>query len=432
MPMSAPSASALLSELSSRGLVHQTTSLEGLSEHLAVPRRVYAGFDPTRDSLTIGNLVSLLLLKRFQAAGHRPVVVMGGGTGLIGDPSGKDAERSLLSREQVQTNVLGQRRIFERVLDFEGQAAAELVNNAEWIEKLSFVEVLRDIGRHFSVNMMIQKDSVRSRLEGREHGISYSEFSYMILQAYDFSYLHRTMGVTVQMGGSDQWGNIVAGVDLTRRLEQAEVFGLTTPLLTKADGGKFGKTESGAIWLTRDRTSPYAFYQFWMNAADQDIPTFFKFFSLRPVAEIDTLLQAHALSPEARGAQRALAEEMTELLHGPEGLKDARAATEALFSGAVADLSRQALEEVFAGAPTTELGQSELALGLPLLDLLVRAGVAKSKREARQFLESGAVQVNGERRAEQYVVSSGDLLHGQVILLRRGKKTWHVCRVSPE
>src|SRR5690606_31758814 len=337
------------------GLLHQCTHREQLSSHLAASRFVYAGFDPTRDSLTIGNLVSILLLKRFQLAGHKPVVVMGGGTGLIGDPSGKDSERQLMTRETIDENVAGQRGIFEGLLDFEGENAAVILNNGDWLGKLSYVEVLRDIGKHFSVNMMIQKDSVKSRLEGREHGISYTEFSYMILQAYDFSYLNENAGVTVQLGGSDQWGNIVAGVDLTRRRWGREVYGLTSPLITKKDGGKFGKTEGGAIWLTKNRTSPYAFYQFWINTSDEDVPTFLRVFSLKPISEIEEILAQHEKNPGARGAQRLLAEELTELLHGPEALREAILASEALFSGEVAALSQDLLDEVFSAAPSTTL-----------------------------------------------------------------------------
>ncbi len=418
----------LLAELSARGLLHQTTSAEGLSVHLGTPRVVYAGFDPTKDSLTIGNLVALTLLRRFQLAGHRPVVLAGGGTGLIGDPSGKDAERTLLDAERIAENIAGQRAIFERVLDFEGPHAALLVDNATWLEPLGYIAVLRDVGKHFSVNMMIQKDSVKSRLEGRDHGISYTEFSYMILQAYDFAHLASSADVTLQLGGSDQWGNIVAGVDLTRRLHHKEVFGLTAPLLTKADGGKFGKTETGAVWLTAQYTSAYAFYQFWINAADEDIGKFSRVFSLAPLATIEHRLLEHARNPGARSAQRLLAEELTELLHGPSALNDARVATEALFSGNVRALSAALLDEAFAGAPQTTLRRQQL-VDLSVVDALVDAGVAKSKRESRQFLASGAISINGDKVDEASVLGAGSLLHDRLLLIRRGKKTWHVVRV---
>lgn len=420
--------SPLLTDLKERGLLHQCTHLPGLSEHLQAPRRVYAGFDPTKDSLTIGNLVSILLLRRFQLAGHTPVVVMGGGTGLIGDPSGKDAERQLMTRELIASNVAGQRKIFEKLLSFEGATAAQLVNNAEWIEKLSFVDVLRDVGKHFSVNMMIQRDSVKARLTERDQGISYTEFSYMILQAYDYAYLFEHHEVTVELGGSDQWGNIVAGVDLTRRQHQKEVYGLTTPLITKRDGGKFGKTESGAIWLTPERTSSYAFYQFWVNVADEDLSTFLKVFSFKPLAEIEQLLVEHDKEPSARLGQKALAEELTGLLHGEAGLKEAKQASEALFSGEVKQLSSQLIDEAFAGAPHSEMARSRLQDGVDVVELLVEAGVVKSKREARQFLDSGAMSLNGQRIGAEFRLTSTELLHDKLVLVRRGKKTWHVIR----
>ncbi len=429
MTVSSQNPATLLADLDQRGLLHQCTARDALAQHLAEPRRVYAGFDPTRDSLTIGNLVSILLLRRFQLAGHTPVVVMGGGTGLIGDPSGKDAERQLLDRAGVAANIAGQRPIFERLLDFSGPHAALIQNNGDWIEQLSYVTVLRDVGKHFSVNMMIQKDSVRTRLEGREHGISYTEFSYMILQAYDFAHLAQQHDVSVQIGGSDQWGNIVAGVDLTRRIHAREVFGLTTPLLTKSDGGKFGKTETGAIWLTRSYTSPYAFYQFFVNTADADVARFLKVLSLRPYQEIATLLAEQERAPETRVAQRALAEELTSLLHGADGLEDAKRASEALFSGDVAGLSAALLDEVFAGAPSTGHERARLSgEGLSVVDLLTESGVAKSKREARQYVSSGAVSINGVRVDEGHRLTPAGLLHDKVALIRRGKKTWHVCR----
>ncbi len=419
----------ILDELEWRGLVHQTTNLQGLHDHLRTSQVVYCGFDPTKDSLTIGNLVGICLLKRFQAAGHKPVVVMGGGTGMIGDPSGKDSERQLLGPEQIEANVAGQRPIFERLLSFDGPTGATLVNNADWIAKLSFVDVLRDVGKHFAVNMMIQKDSVRTRLESREQGISYTEFSYMILQAYDFQHLYKTLGVTVQVGGSDQWGNIVAGVDLTRRTERSEVFGLTAPLLTKADGGKFGKTESGAVWLTRKYTGPYAFYQFWINAADADLGRFFKVFSFKSRSEIETLLDEHAKDPGQRIGQRALAEELTAMLHGPEGLAEAIAATEALFSGQVRGLSVEVLEDAFGSAPSTTHDRAQLSgEGKDVADLLVEAGVAKSKREAREHLGNGAISINGDRVDPSFKLTEAALLHGRVALIRRGKKNWHVTR----
>jgi tyrosyl-tRNA synthetase len=420
----------LLDDLAARGLVHQQTDADGLRRHLAEAKRsLYAGLDPTRDSLTIGHLVPLLLLARFQRAGHRPIAVMGGGTGLIGDPSFKATERPMLTREEVEHNVVRIRESASRVLDTSGSNAALFVNNADWLEKLSFVDALRDIGKHFSVNAMIQRDSVKARLENREQGISYTEFSYMLLQAYDFLHLYRAHGVTLQAAGSDQWGNIVAGIDLIRRAERAETFGLTNPLVTKADGTKFGKTESGAVWLQADRTSPYAFYQFWLNTADDDVEKYLKFYTFIPVDEIASNVADHRANPGARAAQRLLAESVTRLVHGDEALAQAEAATRALFSGEVAGLSKATLEEVFSSAPNSALPTSRLSgEGAVLVDVLVEAAVVKSKREAREFLEQGAIQLNGERAGVDARLTPRSLLHGEVVLLRRGKKNWHVLR----
>lgn len=421
----------LLADLEFRGQLYQQTNAEGLRQHLTASRKVYCGFDPTRDSLTIGNLVPLLLLRRFQQAGHTPVVVMGGGTGRIGDPSGKEAERQIQTPEQVDQNVAGQRRIYERLLSFEGPNAAILVDNYEWLGKLGFIEALRDIGKHFSVNMMIQKDSVRERLTNRDQGISYTEFSYMLLQAYDFSYLMQHHGVTVQAAGSDQWGNVVAGIDLIRRTQQREAFGLTVPLITKADGGKFGKTESGAVWLTPERTSPYAFYQFWVNAADADIPKFLRTFTFFSHEEILKLEAEHASNPGARAAHKALAQHMTELVHGAEGLAQAQKATEALFSGNVAELSQGAIVDLFGNAPTANLAKDKLGgAGYPVVDLLVDAAVVKSKREAREFLGNSAILMNGRIPGPEEHIKADWLLHGEVLLIRRGKKLWHCARFS--
>ncbi|HVY32677.1 MAG TPA: tyrosine--tRNA ligase [Polyangiaceae bacterium] len=421
----------LLADLEFRGQLYQQTNAEGLREHLTASRKVYCGFDPTRDSLTIGNLVPLLLLRRFQQAGHTPVVVMGGGTGRIGDPSGKEAERQIQTPEQVDANVAAQRRIYERLLSFEGPNAAILVDNYEWLGKLGFIEALRDIGKHFSVNMMIQKDSVRERLNNRDQGISYTEFSYMLLQAYDFSYLLQHHGVTVQAAGSDQWGNVVAGIDLIRRTQQREAFGLTVPLITKADGGKFGKTESGAVWLTPERTSPYAFYQFWVNAADADIPKFLRTFTFFSHEEILKLEGEHASNPGARAAHKALAQHMTELVHGAEGLAQAQKTTEALFSGNVAELSPSAIADLFGNAPTASLAKDKLSgAGYQVVDLLVDAAVVKSKREAREFLGNGAILMNGRSPGPEEHIQPDWLLHGEVLLIRRGKKIWHVARFS--
>jgi tyrosyl-tRNA synthetase len=420
----------LFEDLAWRGQIHQETDPSELRKHArGVSRLVYAGFDPTATSLTIGNLVPMVLLRRFQDAGHHPVVVVGGGTGLIGDPSGKEAERVLRTPEEIGANVAALRPIFERVLRFSGESPARILNNGDWLGKLTFVEALRDVGKHFSVNMMIQKDSVRKRLEEREQGISYTEFSYMLLQAYDFQHLYDAHGVTIQVAGSDQWGNLVAGVELVRKTRQVEVYGLTAPLVTKADGTKFGKTETGAVWLTADRTSPYAFYQFWLGTLDTDIPRYLKIFTLLPREEIETLLAEHAKNPGSHAAHRVLAAHMTELIHGPEAREHAETASQALFSGDVAGLPEATLDEVFASAPSTEHALTDIeGEGVAWLDLLVLMGVAKSKREAREFLSSGAVSVNGERVDVNGRLTRHKLLHGKIALVRRGKRTWHVAR----
>ncbi len=427
-----------LDELHWRGLLHQTTAGDELPQHLDTPGRVgYCGFDPTSDSLTIGNLIPIMLLKHWQLCGQQPIVVMGGGTGMIGDPSGKDAERTLMSREQIEHNVSSQRKIFEKLLDFDPALpnAAVIVNNMDWLEPLGYIQVLRDVGKHFSVNVMMQKDSVRDRLHEREQGISYTEFSYMVLQAYDFLHLRREMNCTCQIAGSDQYGNIVAGIDLIRREfgvdENAapQSFGITAPLITKSDGGKFGKTESGAIWLTPDRTSPYAFYQFWINADDNDVLPFLRKFTLIDQAGIDELARQHEEAPHERKAHRALAQHMTKMLHGQDELDRVEAATRALFTGDVRDLDEAMLREVFADVANSSHNQTELdGAGLSLVELLPQTSLAKSKREAREFLSNGAISINGSKVPADHALKREDLLPGSTILLRRGKKYWHVTR----
>lgn len=420
-----------LDELRWRGILHQTTS-PALDAHLAGASRVgYAGFDPTSDSLTIGNAVPMLMLARWQRAGHRPIVLMGGGTGLIGDPSGKSSERMLMDEEQVRHNVERQRGIFERVLDFTGPCAAVIVDNAEWLVKLGFIQVLRDIGKHFSVNQMIARDSVATRLREREHGISYTEFSYMILQAYDFLHLHRTRGCTVQLGGSDQYGNIVSGIDLIRRHEGAEAFGITNHLVTAADGSKIGKSERGAIFVTADRTSPYRFHQYWLRTPDADAGKFLRWFTFLPRERIEELERSLSARPEAREAQHVLADELTTLFHGQAQTRRANAAAAALFSGEVRSLDASLLAEVAEELPSSTIAPSRLeGGGTPLVDLLPETTLARSKREAREFLAAGAVQVNGVKAAPDARLTCGDLLHGAVILLRRGKRNWHAVRTE--
>ncbi|MEE2681230.1 MAG: tyrosine--tRNA ligase [Planctomycetota bacterium] len=433
--------SSFLDELAWRGLLHSTTS-EDLVAHLATPGRIaYCGFDPTADALTIGNLMPLKMLAHWQRAGHRPIALMGGATGLIGDPSGKSEERKLLDRDQVEANIANYQKTFERMLDFDcvGGNRASIVNNHDWLGSIGYIHMLRDVGKHFSVNMMIQKESVSARLTEREQGISYTEFSYMILQAYDFLHLNRTMNCTVQIGGSDQYGNIVAGIDLIRRLvgredhvspdAEGRAYGVTNPLVTRSDGGKIGKSEQGAIWLDAAKTSPYAFYQFWLNTADEDVVKFLKWFTFERQDRVLELEQAAKDAPQAREAQQALAEAMTTMIHGETECDRAKSASRALFSGAVRELDEHLLGEVFADVPSSRLDRGTLdGDGLELVELLTQTPLAGSKREARQFLEQGAVSVNGEKVALDRRLVSGDLLHGTTVLLRRGKKAWHALR----
>lgn len=428
----------LVAELEWRGLVKDCTDKDALKDHLSTPKqKIYAGFDPTADSLTIGNLVPIMMLAHVKRAGHIPVVVMGGGTGLIGDPSGKSAERQMMTAETVEYHVNCQRPIFENVLGQINGPEHEIKNNLDWLGGISYIEALRDIGKHFSVNMMMQKESVRERLNNREQGISYTEFSYMILQAYDFAYLYEHDEVSVQFGGSDQYGNIVAGSDLIRRLavmnddETSKTFGLTAPLVQKADGGKFGKTETGAVWLTGVRTSPYAYYQFWLNATDEDAKNWIKVFTFIARDEVEALIARHEENPGKRELQRTLAQHATQILHGMSAMENAEAAGKALFSGEVGSLDKDTLVEVFASVPTTDHDKSELkGDGVDPVDLLIACELASSKREAREFLSGNSVSINGEKIEGDTRIHASHLLHGSYIAIRRGKKKWHMTKWS--
>lgn len=429
-----------LDELNWRGLLHQTTGGDELQQHLASGSRIaYCGFDPTKDALTIGNYMPIKMLRHWQLAGHTPIVLMGGGTGLIGDPSGKDAERQLLSKEQVSKNIEGQLRCFSKVLDFEGDNAAVIVNNADWLCELGFLDVLRDVGKFFSVNTMIQKDSVKDRLHNREQGISYTEFSYMILQAYDFLHLRREMDCTIQIAGSDQYGNIVAGIDLIRRDmidagdDQFKGAGITNPLVTAGDGSKIGKTEKGAIWLTEDRTSPYAFHQYWLNIPDEDAGKFLRWFTFLDQPTIQAIEKEHAEAPHQRASQRALADAMTEIFHGNENVTRCNEAAKALFGGDITSLDEKMLGEVFSEVPAGEFPKASLGSEqASLVEVLPQTELCQSKREAREFLKNGSVAINGEKiagdDAVNRVLQTEDLLHGNTILLRRGKKAWFASR----
>jgi tyrosyl-tRNA synthetase len=440
MPQTTERATGFLDELDWRGLLYQATADAALRTHLASPGRVaYAGFDPTSDSLHIGHLVPLTLLMHWQRHGHTPIAVMGGGTGLIGDPSGRDDERDLISRAAVDANVQSQKRIFEKLLDFSDSLpnSAKLVNNIDWLDRVTYIDMLRDVGKHFSINEMIQRESVKRRLEQREQGISYTEFSYALLQAYDFLHLRRECACTVQLGGQDQYGNIVSGIDLIRRefghtADGGDAFGITAPLIKRSDGRKMSKSEGSAIWLsteTRDATSVYGFYQYFINLPDDDAVPWLKLFTMLARTEIDEIAQRHRAAPHERAAQRALAAHMTRMVHGESELQRVIAASEALFSGSVEGLDEPLLNEVFAEAPSTEHDRAALeGAGVELAELLSQTSLAQSKREAREFLSNGAVAVNGAKVDAGHRLTTKDLLYGRLILLRRGKKHWHATR----
>lgn len=419
----------LIGKLKARGLVTQCSSDE-LGSHLdSGCRTIYCGFDPTADSLHIGSLVPLLALKRFQEGGHRPVALAGGATGMIGDPSFKSKERKLNSAEVTSEWTGRIKAQLSRFIDFNcGESSAVVVNNLDWTANLDVLTFLRDYGKHFSVNAMIQKDSVRQRIEREGEGISFTEFTYMILQSLDFAVLNRDLGCTLQIGGSDQWGNITAGIDLTRRMNQKQVYGMTLPLVTKADGTKFGKTEEGTIWLDPAKTSYYAFYQFWINTADADVYRFLRFFTFLEVGAIEHIEESDRSSGGKPQAQEILAREVTRLVHGDEGLVAAVRISEALFSGDVSALSVSDFDQLkLDGLPSTPVTQSELSV----VEALVSSGLAQSNKMAREFIANGAVTVNGMRVADAAsVLKSGDALYGRYFLLRRGKKLFNLLYVQ--
>jgi tyrosyl-tRNA synthetase len=424
---------SLLDDLRWRGLAHQTTDDAGLGAWLgAQPRTVYAGFDPTAESLHIGSLLPLLLLRRFQQAGHRPIAVVGGATGMIGDPSGKSQERNLLSLDDLERNVEGLRTQMQRFLDFDaGRHSAMLVNNHDWIGRFSYLEFLRDVGKNFPVNVMLAKDSVRSRLERDDSGLSYTEFSYMLLQAYDFVHLHDEFGCELQIGGSDQWGNITAGIDLARRMRGAQLYGLTCPLLIKADGSKMGKTETGTVWLSAEHTSPYQFYQYWINVDDADVGKCLRMLTSLPRDEIESLDSAREHNAAARACQRRLAEELTRLVHGDAGLSAARRATEIFFGAEISGLNDAQLIEIFADVPSNTVTRNRLAGdgGLSIVEALVAAGLAKTKSDARRTVEQGGAYVNNRRiESIDTCLARADLASETVMVLRSGKKKYALLR----
>jgi tyrosyl-tRNA synthetase len=421
----------ILQELEWRGLVADMANREELQRLLAPgapPVTLYVGFDPTADSLHLGHLIGLLILRRFQLAGHRPIAVAGGATGMIGDPSGKSAERNLLSSDHLEANLAGIQQQLRRLLDFDSATnPALLLNNADWVRPLGVLEFLRDIGKHFSVNAMMARDSVKLRMES---GISFTEFSYSLLQAYDFLHLHETHDCVLQAGGADQWGNITAGIDLIRRRREKVACGLTTPLLTKTDGTKFGKTEGGAIWLSPEKTSVYRFYQFLIQVEDAQVVQLLKYFSFLPREEIDALAAQHAATPERREAHRRLALELTTLVHGAQAAHDAVRASEILFGGSLDGITEAQFGEVIAEVPNSDQPRANLGQpGASLVDLLVAAKLSPSKSQARKDVEAGGVYVNNLRTADGKLVLGPDhLLFGTYVLLRKGKRNYALLR----
>ena len=416
------SAESLLDDLDARGLVHDTTDRDALAARLAEgPISLYYGCDPTADSLHVGNLIGLLVLRRFQDAGHRPVALAGGATGMVGDPSGRSEERNLLDDDTLNANVSAIKAQMARIVDFD-DGRAVLVDNRDWTAGVTLLDFLRDVGKHVTVNQMLARESVKARL-GSEHGISYTEFSYMLLQAHDYLHLHRQLGVELQIGGSDQWGNILAGIDLIRRVDGAAAHGLSWPLLTAPDGSKLGKTTGARIWLDPDRTSPYQFFQHWMQTDDRQVGEHLAKFTLLPGAEVADITTAHLEQPERRTGQRRLADEVTRLVHGEVAATAAAHATAVLFGGSPLDAPVEVLDVVASEVPTAPLPpDGELDAGADLVDLLVATGLASSKGDARRSIAQGAVSVNGRKAAPDETVNADAVLHGRYVLLRKGKR----------
>lgn len=423
--------SDIYADFTTRGLIHQTT--DDLAPWLQEkPRTMYIGFDPTADSMHVGHLMQVMTLRRFQQAGHRPIALVGGATGMIGDPSGKSQERNLLTVDQLHANTEALKSQMQNFIEFdEAGGGAVLANNLDWMNEFSFLEFLRDIGKNFPVNVMLGKDSVKSRLEG-ESGLSYTEFSYMLLQAYDFVHLHQKYDCELQVGGSDQWGNITAGIDLGRRMHGASLYGMTCPLLTKSDGTKMGKTESGAVWLAPERTSPYKFYQYWINVADDDAGQCLRFLTELPMEEIVELDQSRETEPHLRSSQKRLAEVLTQIVHRQDGLDAARKATDIFFGSEIQDLSDEQLLDIFADVPSVEISRDVLTGGqFNIVDALVDSGLCSSRGDARRSIEQGGGYVNN-RRVESLDtnLSEQDLASDTVIVLRRGKKKYALVRVA--
>jgi tyrosyl-tRNA synthetase len=419
----------LFHEFTERGLVHQTTDADALHDWLTTPgRRIYAGFDPTADSLHVGHLVAIILLRRVALAGHEPIALIGGATGMIGDPSGRSEERNLLSHETLNANITAVGEQIKGLLESTNQTI-HIVNNADWMRGVSYLEFLRDVGKHVPLSQMLGKDSVKSRLD-REGGLSYTEFSYMLLQSWDFVHLADKYNCHVQIGGSDQWGNITAGIELGRRLRGLNLHGITCPLLTKADGSKMGKTASGAVWLDPSRTSPYRFYQYWMNLSDSDAQTCLLRLTEMSLEECQATLQGQAENPGGRASQRRLAEELTQLVHGNSGLDTAQQATAAFFGAAIDNLTDEALSEIFADVPSHQFSLAALnGEGLPLIEVMSSTKLAASRSAARRTIEQGGAYINNIRVSDSsYHITSEDLAGRTALVLRSGKKSYALAR----
>jgi len=420
-----------IEELTWRGMLHDV--MPGTEDELQKGMvRGYIGFDPTADSLGVGNLVQIMTLLHFQQCGHKPMALIGGATGMVGDPSGKSAERNLLDEETLRHNQACQQKQIEKFLDFNcGENSAEMVNNYDWFKSFGFLEFIRDVGKHISVNYMMAKDSVKNRLET---GMSFTEFSYQLVQGYDFYFLWKNKGVMLQMGGSDQWGNIVTGTELIRRKDGGQAFALTTPLIKKADGTKFGKTEGGNIWLDPKRTSPYKFYQFWLNASDADVANYIRIFTLKTRKEIEALEAEQQLDPSKRPMQKALAKDITCRVHSMADFEAAVAASDILFGKSTDEdlrkLSGETLMEIFEGVPQGNVGADELSAGISIIDAMVKSGFMKSNGEARRALQEGSISVNKVKADAERVLTLVDVLAGGVVLLQRGKKNYFLLRVG--
>ena len=425
---------SILDELVWRGLINDCTDTEALTKRLGEgPTALYCGFDPTADSLHVGNLVPLIALRRFQNDGHVPIALAGGATGAIGDPSGKSAERNLLTRATLQQNIAAVKEQLAKLLDFETATnPAQLLDNADWTAGVSYLDFLRDIGKHFTVNSMVAKESVRARMQDREVGISYTEFSYMLLQAFDFYHLKEAYDCELQIGGSDQWGNITAGIELSRRKLNATVFGLTLPLITNADGTKFGKTEAGAVWLDPARTSVYKFYQFWIRTDDRDVIRYLKYFTFLSQERIAELESSHNENPSAREAHTALAVAMTDLLHGEAATAEAQAASKILFGGGLEGIGESTFNEIVGEVPTVEIERAKLeGDGVPILELFVTSGLCQSNGQARKDLQGGGINLNNERQSDpKRVITASDLLFDRHLLLRKGKRNYTVITAA--